>query len=90
MYLLHRLLFKHKQELYAQKSDIDNNLSDPTVIAKYRLAADIAQGELSASISAIKRVILDLLKHEDMNNSLIAIFNWLHNRCFDQGCCSCC
>ncbi|KAF9962305.1 Proliferation-associated protein 2G4 [Modicella reniformis] len=34
-------------ELYAQKSDIDNNLSDPTVIAKYRLAADIAQDALT-------------------------------------------
>jgi len=32
------------QELYAQKSDSDNNLADPTVIAKYRLAADIAHG----------------------------------------------
>ncbi|KAI8606547.1 peptidase M24, structural domain-containing protein, partial [Dissophora ornata] len=35
------------------KSDIDNNLSDPTVIAKYRLAADIAQGTL---VSVVARV----------------------------------
>ncbi|KAG0226293.1 Proliferation-associated protein 2G4 [Actinomortierella wolfii] len=34
-------------ELYAKKSDIDNNLSDPTVIAKYRLAADIATDALT-------------------------------------------
>ncbi|KAG0053571.1 Proliferation-associated protein 2G4 [Gryganskiella cystojenkinii] len=40
-------------ELYAQKSDIDNNLSDPTVIAKYRLAADIAQDALTKVVARI-------------------------------------
>ncbi|KAF9178631.1 Proliferation-associated protein 2G4 [Haplosporangium sp. Z 767] len=40
-------------ELYAQKSDIDNNLSDPTVIAKYRLAADIAQDALTKVVARV-------------------------------------
>ncbi|KAF9968380.1 putative metalloprotease arx1 [Mortierella alpina] len=40
-------------ELFAQKSDIDNNLSDPTVIAKYRLAADIAQDALTKVVARV-------------------------------------
>ncbi|KAF9302820.1 Proliferation-associated protein 2G4 [Mortierella antarctica] len=40
-------------ELYAQKSDVDNNLADPTVIAKYRLAADIAQDALTKVVARV-------------------------------------
>ncbi|KAG0263360.1 Proliferation-associated protein 2G4 [Mortierella polycephala] len=40
-------------ELYAQKSDIDNNLSDPAVIAKYRLSADIAQDALTKVVARV-------------------------------------
>ncbi|KAG0282308.1 Proliferation-associated protein 2G4 [Linnemannia gamsii] len=40
-------------ELFAQKSDVDNNLSDPTVIAKYRLAADIAQDALTKVVARV-------------------------------------
>ncbi|KAG0219054.1 peptidase M24, structural domain-containing protein [Mortierella sp. GBAus27b] len=40
-------------ERYAQKSDSDNNLSDPTVIAKYRLAADIAHDALTKVVARV-------------------------------------
>ncbi|KAF9355835.1 Proliferation-associated protein 2G4 [Mortierella sp. NVP85] len=40
-------------ELYAQKSDSDNNLADPTVIAKYRLAADIAHDALTKVVARV-------------------------------------
>ncbi|KAF9349160.1 Proliferation-associated protein 2G4 [Mortierella sp. AD094] len=45
-------------ELYAQKSDVDNNLSDPTVIAKYRLAADIAQDALTKVVARVADGVL--------------------------------
>ncbi|KAF9162456.1 Proliferation-associated protein 2G4 [Actinomortierella ambigua] len=45
-------------ELYAKKSDVDNNLSDPTVIAKYRLAADIATDALTKVVEKAKAGVL--------------------------------